>query len=91
MEYSDKVKGLLEKYPDLKGDEYHCANCQNIVWCIEWFSQPTSDPEQKDITCHSFDEWARCDVCGKRMDNVGKDYTVWFCPEHPTAERKFWR
>jgi hypothetical protein len=89
MELSKKLQKLIDKYPDLTGDEIHCANCVNVVWCINDFSQPTSDPEHKETKCESFRFWPRCEVCNKQMVNRSNDEMAWwFCPDHPSAKRR---
>jgi hypothetical protein len=54
VKMSNRLQRLLDKYPNLTGDELHCANCKHVVWCIKSFTQPTSDPEHKKDGCSFF-------------------------------------
>ena len=79
-----KLQKLINEYPNLTGDELHCANCIHVKWCVEDFGQPSIDPEHKRIRCKCFRFWPRCSVCNNRMEERRNDW--WMCADHPTAD-----
>ena len=55
-----EVEEYLSRFPSLKGDEYHCANCRRIEMCLALdFAQPKYHPDDALSTCSFFYQRSR--------------------------------
>ena len=74
------IQEYIERYPEIKGDEYHCANCRYIGMCLSLrFAQPEICPNEVLGKCRTFSMWPRCKTCGERKEDIGRDYSHWVC------------
>lgn len=77
---TEAVDKYRNNFPNLKLDEYHCANCLHLDMCLSiGFAQPLYHPDNALMSCSFFEFYPTCSKCNKHMVDIGKDYSHFIC------------